>query len=331
MKKQHIGVLYNQPLAQGEEFWESSTDVLRQVEAVEGALKELGHFSVRIPFAGGLDLLLDHLRKSAVEIVVNLCESVAEDPRFIGHPAAVLELLKIPFTGSPSIALSITTDKLLVKQLLQANGIQTPGYVVYDEEGFRRQPDLHFPVIVKPRFQDASIGIEQDSICKNKEQLIKTVKQGYKNHGDLIVEEFISGREFNVSLLGFPAAVVLPIGEIDFSAFPSHLYPIVGYKAKWDSSSFEYHHTPRVFSKTMSLSLLKSMEKIARDCFRILLLRDYGRVDFRLDKNNRIYVLEVNANPCLSPDAGFAAAAAKDNISYAQLINTLLTSVSRRI
>jgi len=325
-----VGLMYNQPVQQGEKFWESSVDVLHQVEAIEAALVTLGNRSVRIPFAGDLDKLLAQLRSEKIDLVFNLCESVNEDPCLIGHPAAVLELLQIPFTGSPAFALMLSTDKLLSKRFFKAINVNSPSFVTYEGGNFLHTAGLHFPIILKPRFQDASIGIDQDSICRNVRELNDKAKDLHRRHGLLLAEEYIDGREFNVSLLGFPEPVILPIGEIDFSAFPADLLPIVGYRAKWDSSSFEFHHTPRVFSNTLPVQIFKTLRRLARECFQAFMLRDYGRVDFRVDCRQRVYALEVNANPCLSPDAGFAAAAAQENIRYPELISTIIQCVLQR-
>ena len=115
---------------------------------------------------------------------------------------------------------------------------------------------LKYPVIVKPRFQEASIGIDQDSIFEDEDQLRKGLPKIYERFGPVFVEEYIDGREFNVSLLGYPLGRVLPIAEIDFSNFPEGIYPIVGYRAKWDIESFEYHNTPRSFPEGLPNDLM---------------------------------------------------------------------------
>jgi D-alanine-D-alanine ligase len=326
-----VGILFNEPIQEGGRNWLASVDVLQQLEAIEKALRELGHSSLRLPFAGNLNTLLLDLDRHKVDLVFNLCESVNEDPTLIGHPAAVLELLGIPFTGSPAIALMLSTDKLLSKQLFMANNIRTPAYAVYNGEAFFHPVGLHFPVILKPRFQDASIGIDQDGVCRNVVEMKERAKLYYERYGSLIIEEFIDGREFNVSLLGYPDTKILPIGEIDFSAFPEDLYQIVGYQAKWDSSSFEYRNTPRTFASKLEVPVLRAIQKTSLECFRIFMLRDYGRIDIRLDRRQRPYVLEANANPCLSPDAGFAAAATQKNILYPEMIMTIISGALQRM
>jgi D-alanine-D-alanine ligase len=319
-----IGVVHNVPVPAGHAFAEASLDILTQVEAIEKALRELGYRSVRIPFTRDVGAFIQKLKKSRAEMAINLCESLDDDPRFIGHPAAVLELLGVPFSGSPSAALMLTTDKVITKCLLRANGIKTPEYLICDDV-FNFDPHvLRFPVIVKPILQDASIGIDQESIFEDRGRIEKEIKEFFSRFGTLLVEEYVAGREFNVSIFGYPSPRVLPVAEIDFLAFPQGLYPIVGYRAKWDISSFEYSHTPRTFPQDLSPVLRQRIEATAVRCFQLLMLRDYGRVDMRVDDQGQIHVLEVNANPCLSPDAGFAAAVGEAGMTYSEMVGGLV-------
>jgi D-alanine-D-alanine ligase len=140
--------------------------------------------------------------------------------------------------------------------------------------------------------------------------------------GDWFAEAYVEGREVNLALLADGNDVqVLPATEIRFDGYPAGKPKIVGYAAKWDAESFEYRHTPRVFlDPRAEPELLSRLEGLARDCWRLFRLRGYARVDFRVDPQKRPWILEVNANPCLSPDAGFAAAAAHAGISYTDLI-----------
>ncbi len=326
-----IAVIHNQPIPKGEPNWESSLDVMVQVDAVTAALSELGHAPVAIPFTRDLPGFVARLRQEETEAVFNLCESVDEDPLLIGHPAAVLELLDLPFTGSSSMALTVSTDKLLVKRLMAAAGIRTAAFFGFDGGEAPRRMALKFPLIMKPRWQDAGIGIEQESIILGAKGLAETLHDYYRRFGPLLVEEYIEGREFNVSLLGDPLARIMPLAEIDFSGLPPGLFRIVGYRAKWDEESDEYRFSRRVFPDDLPLDLARSIRRTARECFTIFGLRDYGRVDLRVDYRGRVNVLEVNANPCLSPDAGFTAAAARADLDYRKMVGELVGQVSRRI
>jgi D-alanine-D-alanine ligase len=219
---------------------------------------------------------------------------------------------------------------LVSKPLLDSSGILTPRYLAYEgvlTEAFR---SLRFPVLAKPRFEDASIGIDQDSVFKSPEDLRERVSGFYDRYGPLIVEEYIPGREFNVSLFGYPLAQVMPIAEMSFEGFPEGLYPIVGYRAKWDTGSFEYGHTVRVFPGDLPEDLKEKVHQVALDCFRYFMVRDYGRVDMRVDPLGKVYVLEINANPCISPDSGFPAALAQTGIEYEDFVRHLVDFVRSR-
>ncbi len=305
-------------------------DVLTQVVAVEGVVEALGYPAVRLPFTRDLSPFIQMIREKKIDMVLNLCETVDEDATLAGHPATVLELLGVPFSGSPSVALVLTTDKLITKRLLVSCGIATPKYDVYNAMEPFRVAGLRYPVIVKPRFEDASIGIDQDSIFQTESQLKRGLSKLSERFQALLIEEYIEGREFNVSLFGYPSVSTLPVAEIDFSGLPNHLYAIVGYRAKWDKTSIEYYHTPRRFSHDLPATVLTAMKRTAMDCFRLFMLRDYGRVDMRVDGQGKCYVLEVNANPCLSPDAGFAAAAEQAGMTYADMVGGFVSFVSQR-
>ncbi|MFO8163206.1 MAG: D-alanine--D-alanine ligase family protein [Thermodesulfobacteriota bacterium] len=330
MSKKAVGLIHNVPVSPNQAFAAASADVLTQISSIEEALGALGYQSVRIPFTKEVNGFIAKMKEEGVEIAVNLCETVDEDPRFAGHPAALLELMDISFSGSPAMALMLTTDKALTKQLLRAHGIRTPAYLMYDGETDFDFQALKFPVILKPRFQDASIGIEQESIFLDDISFREGINGFLDRFGPLLAEEYIDGREFNVSVFGYPLPKALPLAEIDFSALPKGFFPIVGYRAKWDTSSFEYYHIPRKFPQSLSSSLRQEIEKTALECFSLLMLRDYGRIDIRVHDDGQIYVLEVNANPCLSPDAGLAAAAQQAGMSYTDIVETLMGFVEER-
>ncbi|MHB1016041.1 MAG: D-alanine--D-alanine ligase family protein, partial [Desulfurivibrionaceae bacterium] len=274
MKHLKVGLIHNEPIPQGQPNWKSSADVMAQVEAIEASLRELGQRHVRIPFTRDLGTFVATVREEGIAVAFNLCESVDEDPLLGGHPAAVLELLGIPFTGSSAMALLLSTDKLTVKRLLTASGLRTPPFFIYEGSEVLRPAGLHFPVILKPRFQDASIGIEQESVVEDSGDLLARLEDLYARYGSILVEEYVAGREFNVSLFGYPQPRVMPLAEIDFSAFPADLHRIVSYKAKWDEESFEYNHTPRFFPDNLPESLQTAMRHMAQDCFGLFGLRD---------------------------------------------------------
>ena len=325
-----IGLLFNEPLPQGVPNWESSVDVMVQVDAIERALVELGHIPVRIPFTRDLGTALARINVAHPQLVLNLCETVDEDPLLAGHPAAVLELLGLPFSGSSALALLISTDKVTVKYLLRGAGLPTPPFFLYEGGEIIIPPGLCFPVILKPRFQEASIGIAQESVITQKAKLDTALHHFYDQYGSILVEEYVEGREFNIALFGYPKALVMPLAEIDFSEFPPDLHRIVSYKAKWDEDSFEYQNTTRCFPDNLPHPLQSAMCRVAEDGFALFGLRDYGRIDLRLDALGRINILEVNANPCLSPDAGFTAAVAESKMTYTEMVGEFIRFVAMR-
>lgn len=330
MKKPLVGVVHNVPPGEGTPGYEASLDVIVQVTAVEDALGQLGYPCARIPFTRDLHAFLRLFRDTEPDVIFNLCETVDEDAALVSHPAAVFELMGIPFTGSPSKALMYSTDKGSAKQIMAASGICTPGFLVYDGSLSWNPEALGFPVIVKPRLEDASIGIEQDSVCEDPQALAKYLPPAHARFGELIVEEYIGGREFNLSVICCPEPKALPPAEIDYSSFPKGLYPILGYRAKWKADSPEYINSPRVFPPDLGDDLARDLEDRALRCFRLFHLRDYGRVDMRLTSGGDLSVLEINANPCLSPDAGFAAAFERSGGTYVQMIGTILESTLKR-
>lgn len=330
MKHLKVGIIHNEPIPEGEPNWKSSADVMAQVEAIEASLDALGMPRVRIPFSRNLAAFVATVEKEKIGVAFNLCESVDEDPLLIGHPAAVLELLRIPFTGSSAMALLLSTDKLTLKRLLTASGLRTPAFFLYDGGEVLRPGGLNFPVILKPRFQDAGIGIEQESVVESSTDFLPRLEDLYARYGAILVEEYVAGREFNISLFGYPQARVMPLAEIDFSAFPDDLHRIVSYKAKWDEESFEYNHSPRCFPDDLPESLQQAMRHMAQNCFTLFGLRDYARVDLRLDAQGRPTILEINANPCLSPDAGFAAAVAESTMTYPEMVGEFIRMASLR-
>lgn len=326
-----IAIVYNRPAETGSANWQSSQDVVQQVDAVERGLNELAIPAVRLPFDRDLEKFLKVIRQEQVDAVFNLCESVDDNPHLGGHPAAVFELLGLPFTGSGSLALMLSTDKLLAKRQLAAAGLLTPAYISFAGENPGNLADISLPAIIKPRFEDASIGIDQESLVFTVQELREKLPEFYARYGPLLVEQFIAGREFNISLFGYPSAQVLPMAEIDFSTFPPALHRIVGYKAKWDENAFEFHHTPRFFPQNLPAAEEQNLRRVAAEAYNLFMLRDYGRIDVRMDDLGKVFVLEANANPCLSPDAGFVAAAQQCRMNYTAIVKEFVRFLSIRL
>ena len=300
------------------------SDTLVEARAVAGALRGLG-FEPEI-VATGLDLktLERTLANLAPAVVVNLVESLEGRGRLLHLVPALLESLGLPFTGCSAAALALTSDKPLAKRALASAGVQTPAAFSPQTRTGRW--------IVKSIWEHASLGLDDDSIVPADAAAETIERRRATLGGDWFAEEFVPGRELNVALLaerGGPRA--LPVAEIRFDAFPADKPRIVGYAAKWDLESFEYQNTPRSFA--VEPELAEQLRRVALDCWTLFQLDGYARVDFRVDERGKPWVLEVNANPCLSPDAGFAAALAEAGIGYeaavARLIDDALERASR--
>jgi D-alanine-D-alanine ligase len=298
-------------------------DVLVQVEAVEGALRSLGHTPRRIACTLNLESVEESLTVDRPAVVFNLVESLGGSDRLAHLAASLLDDLDIPYTGTPSAALHLTNNKPAAKQHLREAGLPTADWAA--SNGAFLAP----PYIIKAIWEHASIGLDDHAVVRAGDG--STVAQQIESRSRQLgrpcfAEQFIDGREFNLSLLANGSAPhVLPPAEIDFTAFPKDKPRIVGYAAKWDAAAFEFDHTPRRFEfPPADAPLLDTLRGLALDCWRLFDLRGYARVDFRVDFKGQPYILEVNANPCLSPDAGYAAALARAKLPLERAVEWIL-------
>jgi D-alanine-D-alanine ligase len=320
-------------------------DVLVQAEAVSAALRQLGHDCVR--FGCGLDLAAarDRLRELRPDLVFNLVESIEEDDGLAHVLPAVLDALGVPYTGNTAAATFLTTHKLLAKERLRQAGLPTPAWLgtvpIFAPAKMGLSPSAS-PLdtadtaaahkstwIIKGVWEQASRNLDEDAILADVDE--PTVRAELEQRAARLArpcyaEAFVAGREFNVSVLDAPdGAQVLPPAEIDFSAFPPEKPRIVGYRAKWQADSFEYQNTPRRFDfPAADGPLLEQLQRLSLACWAFFGLRGYARVDFRVDRDSRPWILEINTNPCLSPDAGFAAALQRAGIPFATAIRRIL-------
>lgn len=299
-------------------------DAAQAAAAVAAALTTLGHRAVTIAFGADPAAFLEALRASAAELIVNLCEGVWGDSHKELHAAALLELTGAPVTGSGPLCLGLTQDKVRTKELLLAKHLPTPAFTVvgYGEQ-LAAEPGLRYPLIVKPRSEDASLGITEASVVDNLKALQEQLAYVHRSYRqDALVEEFIAGREINAAILGNgDDLVVLPLAEIRFD--PALARPIVSYAGKWLESSKAYRGTVPVCPAGLGEADATAVHAAARQAFRTLECRDYARVDIRL-RDGIPLILEVNANPDISPGAGLARSAAAGGLDYPALIGRIL-------
>ena len=309
-------------------------DVLVQAEAVSAALRELGHETFTLSTTLDLSDLRRRLEELHPSLVFNLVESVEARGSLIYLPAALLDAIGIPYTGCGTEPLFLTTNKMATKKVLIGASIPTPqGFSEKDLREGVRFPSGTF--ILKSVWEHASIGLDEESVLTtgSAERILASIEERRRGLGvAFFAETYIEGREFNLSLLASSEGPeVLPPAEIRFEEFPDTKRRIVGYRAKWVEDSFEYLHTVRSFEFPESdRPLLLSLTELAKRCWEIFDLRGYARVDFRVDAEDRPWVLEVNANPCLSPDAGFAAASREAGLAFTEVIRRIVADTPTR-
>lgn len=301
-------------------------DVLVEVETARAALAGLGFSPVILPITLDLEAARRRLMHLGPALVFNLVESIEGQGRLIHLAPALLESLGLPFTGSGADAAYVTSNKPLAKRLMRAAGISTPAWAEGGEA-----PDFAGPYIVKSVWEHASIGIDDSSVVTEAARLPALIGQRQRRHGgDWFVEAYVEGREFNLSLLAGAGGVeLLPPAEMCFVGYPPGKPRIVNYAAKWDKGAFEFHATQRRFDFAgEDCDLLTQLEGTAKACWRLFGLRGYARIDCRVDAAGAVQVLEVNINPCLSPDAGFAAAAGRAGLDSGAIVARILDDTS---
>ncbi len=320
-------VLYNQIDPADPDFRESRGGVLDQVKAVLEALDKLGIESEALAVES-LQHLVFLLKRRKEKLIFNLIEEFPGSARDACAVPALCEAFGAGCTGSGTEALFLAQDKSRTRAILTAAGLPCPA-------GLTIEPGRPLPMeklkkgtyIIKPACSDASEGIYPDSVVTiPSPQAVEKVQAIHQRfHQAAIVEQFIPSRELNVSLLETAGKIrVLPLAEIDFSAFPPDKPRIVDYQAKWLKESFAYQHTPRIIPAPLEEPLADKIRRLATQAWLALDCRGYARVDFRLDEKNHPYILEINPNPDISPDAGFAAALKAAHIPYERFVWLML-------
>ena len=310
-------------------------DVLVQVGAVRSALRALGHRTLDVPLSLDLGEAAGALRAAGPLIAFNLAETIDGKGSLIHLAPTLLDSLGIPYTGSSCEAILLTSHKLLGKKTLNAAGIDTPPWTTA-ASAVGSPPSFPPPWIVKSVWEHASVGLEDGSVTTTHEALADEIGRRIRSERieHLFVERYVEGREFNLALLGgTPGGEPenLPPAEIQFVGFPEGKPRIVGYRAKWVEGSFEYGNTPRRFEfPPEDAGLIRTLVSLSRECWRAFDLRGYARVDFRVDASGRPWVLEINTNPCISPDAGFMAAAERGGLSIEDVVRRIVADATSR-
>jgi D-alanine-D-alanine ligase len=292
------------------------------IDVIASAIEACGFKVKRI---GNASRLLEKIDKLSVDIVFNISEGMYGRNRESQVPI-LLEMAGIPFVGADPLTLSMTLDKIMAKKIFIATGIPTPRFFeVKSVDNLMNTDHLRFPLIVKPRFEGSSKGLTDDSRVKNSEELKKQIEHiinAYKQPA--LVEEFISGSEFTVAIVGNEPVEVMPIVQIKIDGrlkLNDKFYTF----ARITSDRLEYICPARI-----NKDLKKKIQELALKTYNAVECRDFGRVDFRVDKEGKPYVLEINPLPSLSTEDVFMVVAKEMGISYEEMIGRILNSALKR-
>ena len=300
-------------------------DVLDQASLVEETLEELGYETDWL--FTGINLASTRKKLLAIDplFVFNLVESLDSDGKLIHLAPALLEHLKIPYAGCSAESIYVTGNKILAKKIMISEGLPAPELWDFSNNHQANSSKLF---IAKPVMEDASVGIEDENILPGNSEKIQEFLKAHPGM-NYFFERYIAGREFNISVLGGKTGPeVLPIAEINFEDYPEDKPRIVGYLAKWEGDSFEYNHTNRSFGlEEKEPQLAEKLKRLCVDCWNLFGLKGYARVDLRVDNSGQPWILEVNANPCLSEDAGFYAAAKKAKYSFGEVMTRIIEDI----
>jgi D-alanine-D-alanine ligase len=289
------------------------------------ALQYVGYESYTLNILDNYEIFLKDYKKNKPDVVFNLVEIFRDNAHLEMTFAGLLELMRIPYTGADPIALGTCQRKTMAKSIMSTFGIPTPKYQIITKPEEIDNIQSKFPMIVKPTMEDASIGIEYDSVVDNYDKLkikIENILLNLRQYA--LIEEYIEGRELNVAVLGDKKLKVLPISEIDFSRMPDHLHNIVSFQAKWDPFHEAYHSTVAICPAILPKEIEEKAKEVALRAFRALGCRDYARIDMRLSSKNELFVLEANPNPDLTEDAGFMRSTKAAGISYKQTLKRIV-------
>lgn len=310
----------------------SEIGVVEEMEDIKSALNSLGYRTAIFNVDSKFHRLVDYLRTERPDLVFNLVESVENESAQEMNIAAVYELMRIPFTGAGPLALGTALNKPRVKDILASHGILTPKSQVFRPgEAVIPKKGLGFPVIVKPAHEDASVGIDDLSVVYKRRDLIARIHFIHREYEQpALVEEYIDGRELNVAIMGNRPPITLPISEIDFSGLTKGMHKIVSYEAKWMHGTVAFEGTKGVCPAVLPRKLEREIRATALRCFTLIGCRDYARVDFRLTKQGVPYVLEVNPNPDISDDAGFARSARAHGFTFPEIVGKIVESALER-
>ncbi|PYO62380.1 MAG: hypothetical protein DMD28_05770 [Gemmatimonadetes bacterium] len=300
----------------GAEDWtaEDVRGVMQAVTQVGQSFAALGHAVRKQPVRH--DMRWFQAARQA-DLAFNLCEGVHGRSEWEEHVVATLEFAGVPVTGASAWTLAACRRKATANAILTQAGLPIPRWTV--AQG-RIQDDFPLPAIIKPAAEDASAGLDRGSVVADRKALRARVAAMTEQFDEVLVQQYVAGRELNVGFVGDRA---LPIAEIDFSGMPPGSWPILTYAAKWDTGSPDDLGSVPVCPASLPQKLADRLVRIAETAWRAMEGKGYGRVDLRVDEQGRPWVLEVNPNPDLNDDAGLSRMAKAAGWDYAELVRRI--------
>jgi D-alanine-D-alanine ligase len=322
MIKKTCCILFNQPR---DGALPDELDVLDQVEYVEENLRKIGIETYRKGITSDFMNEVSALAGEKPDFVFNLVESIINKGELCYFVPALLNMYSIPYTGNPLEAMFITTSKALTNKILLEQKINTPATYFPSQHKMLKLGNRY---IVKPIWEDGSLGITGDSVFTYTSEYESRMKEFDDSHW--IIQEYIDGREFNISILPDKnGPQVMPPAEMVFHNFAEDMPKIVDFKAKWVAESFEYENTIREFPHNrLNPVLTGKISEIALKCWHVFGLKGYARVDMRIDKDENPFVIEVNANPCMSPDSGLVAATTEADLPITVVLQRIIDDLN---
>jgi D-alanine-D-alanine ligase len=329
MKRLHIALIYNGSSGNTPELPEdrSSTADLRQmIRFMARTLRRLGHTVTVLPLVNDLFAFQRKLRRLRPHVVFNQYEDFAHGGLYDMWLVALVRMMGFPLTGASALALGLSHYKFTTLSLLSGVGIPVPPHTTLLETV--RAVDQHkwsFPLIVQPSQEHAGVGLDRNSVVHSKKDLRNKVREILRTYNQpALAQRFLSGREFNVGIIGGKRMRILPLAEVNYSNLPTEFPPIMSYAAKWMETTTEYQKTSVICPADVDPDLANQISQVALDAFRAVGGWGYGRVDVRLDESGAPYVLDVNCNACLDEGMGLARSAEKAGIAYPQLLQIIL-------
>jgi D-alanine-D-alanine ligase len=300
----------------------------RPTEAdVMKSLVRLGHAVETLPVFDNVSHILEKLHACAPDVVFNLSESFHDNRAHEPNIPALLELMKVRYTGAGPDALMLCKDKAITKKVLAYHHVRVPGFVVsHRQSPLRRLKRFKFPAFVKPRAEESSDGISKASFARDEGEAIERAQFIHQKFDcDALIEEYIEGRELYVSVLGNRRPTVFPPREVFFDKMPADAPKFATYRAKWNDAYRKKWGITNGAAQELPPKVEKDLRKIARNVYGWLKIRGCGRLDVRLTPNGELFVIEANPNPSLSQDEDFALSAAASGMDYDALITAILS------